>query len=146
MAFLPGNKLGGRPKGAKNKRSLQVEILADKFQDPFELLMLFATGDWKGLGYDSEVYIMESAQGSTKIGYTISPEMRLAATKEACQYLYPKRKDEPDEEETFEVHSIEEKKALLEEATKAIEKLREEIGSTDKEFDEENQTTHQRDR
>lgn len=128
MAFLPGNKLGGRPKGSRNKRSLQVEIIAEKFgKDPFELLMMFATGDWQGLGYDSEVYVMENAQGSTKIGYTISPEMRLAATKEACQYLYPKRKDEPDEEETFEVHSIEEKKALLEQAQKEIEKLKCEI-------------------
>lgn len=125
--FQPGNKLGGRPKGARNKRSLQVEILAEKFTDPFELLMMFAQGDWKGLGYDSEVYVMEGAQGATKIGYTISPEMRLAATKEACQYLYPKRKDEPDEEETFEVHSIEEKKALLEQAQKEIEKLKTEI-------------------
>src|SRR5271165_5131823 len=114
MAFQPGNKMSpGRPKGARNKRSLQVEILADKFQDPFELLMLFATGDWKALGYDSEVYVMEGPQSATKIGYTISPEMRLSATKEACQYLYPKRKDEPDEEETFEVHTIEDKKKLL---------------------------------
>jgi len=128
MAFQPGNRLGGRPKGARNKRSLQVEIIAQKFTDPFKLLMLFAEGDWKALGYDSEVYVKEDAKGSTTIGYTITPEMRLAATKEACQYLYPKRKEE-DEEEPFEVQSIEDKKKLLEEAQKQIEKLKEEIES-----------------
>jgi hypothetical protein len=128
MAFQPGHKFSpGRPKGCKNKRTLQLEIMAEKFPDPFELLMLFATGDWKALGYDSEVYVMEGANGATKIGYTISPEMRLVATKEAIQYLYPKKKDSSDEEETFEVHSIEDKKKLLEEATKEIEKLKDEI-------------------
>ncbi len=129
MAFPPGNKLGGRPKGSRNKRNLQLEIMAEKFTDPFELLMMFAAGDWKGLGYDSEVYVMENANGATKIGYTISPEMRLVAAKEACQYLYAKKKEDY-EEETFEVHSIEDKKKLLEEAQKEIEKLKEEIGST----------------
>lgn len=124
MAFQPGNP--GRPKGARNKRTLQVEIIAEKFNDPFKLLMMFAEGDWKGLGYDSEVYVMEGPQGATKIGYTISPEMRLAASKEACQYLYPKRKEEPDEE-PFEVHSLEGKKEVLNQALKEIEKLRQEI-------------------
>jgi len=105
-----------------------MEMLAEKFPDPFELLMLFATGDWKALGYDSEVYVIENAQGATKIGYTISPEMRLAATKEACQYLYPKKKEDYEEEDNeIEINSIEEKKLLLEQAKKEIEKLEEEV-------------------
>lgn len=130
MPFEKGHKLGpGRPKGARNKRTIELEILAEKFPNPFELLMLFATGDWKALGYDSEVYVMENAQGATKIGYTISPEMRLAATKEACQYLYPKRKEYEEPEDILEVHSIEDKKKLLEQAQKEIEKLKEEINA-----------------
>ncbi len=131
MGFQKGNTIGkGRPKGTKNKRTLQVELLADKFQDPFELLMLFATGDWKALGYDSEIYIKEDATGSTTMGYTISPEMRLSATKEACQYLYSKRKDEPDQEDDpFEVNSLEEKKLFLEEAKAQIEALEAEVNA-----------------
>lgn len=125
MAFQPGNP--GRPKGARNKRNLQLEIMAEKFPDPFHLLMLFATGDWKALGYDSDVYVIENAQGATKIGYTISPEMRLVAAKEACQYLYAKKKENYEEDEPIEVKSIEEKKKLLDQAKKEIEKLEEEL-------------------
>ncbi len=127
MAFQPGNS--GRPKGARNKRNLQLEIMAEKFPDPFELLMLFATGDWKALGYDSDVYVMENPNGATKIGYTISPELRCAAAKEACQYLYAKKKEDYEEEEPIEVRSIEDKRKLLEQAQKEIEKLKEEINS-----------------
>lgn len=129
MAFQPGNP--GRPKGARNKRNLQLEIMAEKFPDPFHLLMLFASGDWKALGYDNECYIMEKADGATTLGYTITPEMRLVATKEACQYLYAKKKEDYEEDEPIEVKSIEEKKKLLEQAQKEIEKLREEIERTE---------------
>ncbi len=132
MPFQKGHKLSpGRPKGRKNDRTLKMEMLAEKFQDPFELLMLFATGNWKALGYDNECYIMEGPAGATKIGYTISPELRLAAAKEACQYLYPKMKANLEEDEEFEVKSIEDKRALLEEAKKEIKKLEEEIKTLD---------------
>lgn len=121
---------GGRPKGAKNKRTLQVDIIAERLQvDPFEILMKMAAGDWKGLGYDTETYVMENASGATKVGYTISPEMRLSAAKECCQYLHSKRKEETDEPDEIEVFSIEEKKKLLYQAKKEIQMLEEEIGS-----------------
>lgn len=132
MPFQKGNSLGtkGRPKGRRNDRTLKMELLAEKFPDPFELLMLFATGDWKALGYDSEVYISENAAGSTKIGYTISPEMRLSAAKEACQYLYPKMKNQLEEEpDSFEVNSLEDKKTFLEEAKRELSRLEEEINN-----------------
>ena len=84
-----GVRLGGRQKGTRNKRTIAVEDTARRLGvDMFELLCLFASGDWKALGYDSEVYVKEDAKGSTTIGYTISPEMRLDATKSACKYLY----------------------------------------------------------
>lgn len=132
MPFQKGNKLSkGRPKGTKNERTILVEHLASQFKlDPFQILLMFANGDWQGLGYDSEVYVMENASGATKIGYTISPEMRLVAAKEAAQYLYSKKKSEielPEVEEPIDVYSIDEKKKLLIQAKKEIEKLEKEI-------------------
>lgn len=124
------NKAGpGRPKGSKNQRTIELEVLALKYPNPFELLMLFAAGDWKALGYDSETYVMESAQGATKIGYTISPELRVVAAREACRYLYPMKKEKDDAPKEIEVKSIEQKKELLQTAQRQIEKLREEIQS-----------------
>lgn len=120
--------LPGRPKGAKNKRNLLVETIADRFKThPFEILMHFANGDWQALGYDNECYVMENASGGTKIGYTITPEMRLSATKEACQYLISKRKEEPEEDNSIEVMDIEEKKKFLEQAKEEIKRLEEEV-------------------
>lgn len=97
MAFTKGNKLAvgkGRPVGSVNKRTLEVEQLCEKHDcNPLEILLMFAKGDWEGLGYDASVYISESDDGtSTKLGYVISPELRVQAAKEACQYLMPKKK------------------------------------------------------
>jgi hypothetical protein len=55
-------------------------------------LLRFTAGDWKGLGYENECYFVEKPDGATKMGYTITPEMRLKAASEACQYLIPKKK------------------------------------------------------
>lgn len=124
MPFQPG-----RRKGSRSRKIGLVEAIAGKFnQDPFEILMRFASGDWKGLGYDSEVYVMENAQGGTKIGYTIPPELRASCAKEAAQYLYAKRKEEPEQlDEPIEVMSIEEKREFLEQAEKDLEALRLEV-------------------
>lgn len=63
--------------------------MAAKFKlDPFQIQMMFALGDWKGLGYEAECYFMEKADGAIKMGYVISPEMRLDAAKNAAKYLY----------------------------------------------------------
>lgn len=89
-------KSGGRQKGTPNKNSLPIEELAKALNiDPFEVLLRFAAGDWKGLGYDNEVYFSESPEGDgkqIKMGYVIKPEVRQKAASDACQYLYPKKK------------------------------------------------------
>lgn len=134
MAFQKGHKLAtGRPKGSKNQNRLIVEIIANKYkQHPFEILMNFATGDWQALGYDNETYVLENAAGGTKIGYTISPEMRLAATKEACQYLVAKRKEEIDEPDNeIEVMDIEQKKEFIQQAEKDLQELRDEVAQAE---------------
>lgn len=66
--------------------------------DPLKILMYFASGNWKALGYDSEVYHFERADGSFAEGFVITPNMRLTAAKEIAPYIYAKRKEEPEPE------------------------------------------------
>lgn len=90
---MKGKKTGGRQKGSLNKRTLVVEEIAAKFDiDPFEALMMFVANDWEGLGYDNEMYFKEGANGEVKMGYVITPEMRMQAAKEASKYLYSQKK------------------------------------------------------
>ena len=80
----------GRKKGSLSKRTVAAMEIADRLKcDPFEVLIHFAKGDWKALGYDSEVYHLEKPDGSIKMGFVITPEMRITAAKDACRYLYP---------------------------------------------------------
>ena len=45
----------GRTKGSKNKVVQLTEDLVTKLNvDPLEVLMFFAKGDWKALGYQAE--------------------------------------------------------------------------------------------
>ncbi len=83
----------GRIKGVPNKGTIPLE---QKCQEmgiaPFELLLLFAGGRWKELGYAAESLVTGEADGSRKLSYTIPPELRLKACMEACQYILAKRK------------------------------------------------------
>lgn len=88
-----GKKTGGRRPGAINKSTVPAHELAAKLGvNPLEILLMFANGDWEGLGYDNETYVSENAQGATKIGYTIPPELRAKAAGQASDYLYAKLK------------------------------------------------------
>lgn len=95
MAAHKGHKkLGGRTKGTPNKKT---ELLLDKCNeldvDPFEILLLFAKGDWKALGYDgAQKVINVTKNGDEILGDVISPEIRSRCAKEACEYIHPKRK------------------------------------------------------
>lgn len=90
---MKGKKTGGRSKGTPNKDPLQLEDRAKALGvDVFEVMVKFTAGDWEGLGYVNETYISENAHGSTKLGYTITPEMRLKAGGELMKYIYPQKK------------------------------------------------------
>jgi hypothetical protein len=83
----------GRPKGAKNIRSFDAEILAARLGiNPLEIVMKFAAGDWKGLGYESDRYEIETPSGNIKQVFVITPNMRLDASKEASKYLFSQKK------------------------------------------------------
>lgn len=133
MGFEKGHKLSpGRALGSKNRRTQMIEEIVERVGvDPFEILMKIAAGDWQGLGYDNECYFSEKPEGEVKLGYTITPEMRLQAAKEASAYLYAKKKEaDPIDATRIGDMSLEEKKTLLIKAREQIEKLEIEISET----------------
>ncbi len=86
MPKYPGS---GRKKGTPNKSSLPLKEKAEKLGiDPYEVLLLFASGDWKKLGYDAEKVIKYSKDCQNE-EFTIQPAVRAKAAGEACKYLYP---------------------------------------------------------
>lgn len=95
MPFQPGHKLSpGRKKGVKNKSVVPLqEKVKELGIDPFEILLLFAAGEWKKLNYKNEISIKYNGKGEV-IGedYIIDPSVRARAASEACQYIYPKLK------------------------------------------------------
>lgn len=93
----------GRPKGAKNKRSIEVEIIASKFdKDPFEILMMIATGDWQGLGFDSKTRTSFTPQGIEIEEDNVPIAQRCVAAKEATRYLHaPKQTQREVDEQEF---------------------------------------------
>lgn len=82
----------GRKRGTPNKRT---EDLLDRAKvlgmDPWDILILFANGDWKGLGYPAE-FIQKHSQHCTNLEYTIDPSVRAKCAQEACSYIYSKKR------------------------------------------------------
>lgn len=83
----------GRPKGSRNKRTYDAFAKAEELgADPFEVMLMFATGNWEGLGYDKPTKTMYTAEGSPYEVDIITPEIRLSAAKDATKYLLPQLK------------------------------------------------------
>lgn len=77
MAFQKGNP--GKAKGTKHTKTKLVEETAKRLGcDPFEILCLFALGDWSTLGFDK--------------AEKLTPYMQLQAAGDACKYLYATKK------------------------------------------------------
>lgn len=92
MAFEQGHgKVGGRQKGTTNKRNQEIYDLAEELGcSPAKILMLFASNDFKSLGYPE--YEEKLTKDGTVYVRTISPELRKAAASDLMPYLYGKRK------------------------------------------------------
>lgn len=85
--------VSGRKKGSRNKNALPLtQKVTELGVDPFEILLMFAKGDWKGLGYASAFNTLYTSRGEPYQVDIIQPEHRLRAAQEASQYLYPKRR------------------------------------------------------
>lgn len=83
----------GRKKGTPNKKTILADQMAkDLGVDPLEVLLLFTKGDWKALGYEAESTVCYTAAGIEYSKFTISPDNRIAAAKEAVKYLYSQKK------------------------------------------------------
>lgn len=85
-------RYGGREKGTPNKSTTRLRELAEKHKcDPFEVLLMFAKGDYQGLGYEKERTVSVSEFGEVR-ELTISPELRQKSAKDACKFLEPELK------------------------------------------------------
>lgn len=88
-----GVKTGGRQKGTPNKDTQELKEIAERLGvNPFEVMLLFAKGDWQALGYKNEMYVSSEGDKSTSYKYTIDPATRAKMASDACQFMYPKRK------------------------------------------------------
>jgi hypothetical protein len=120
--FQPGAP--GRLPGAIGKSTAKVqEIIRRLGVDPFEVMILFVKGDWKALGYDTDVIIKQSSDGkSTFMEYVISPELRAQCAREACKYVYAQRKSvEHVSHNVLESMSTLEKLEAMKQAVKMLE-------------------------
>lgn len=91
MANTTGKKHGGRVKGTPNKATQSLLEIAEKHDcNPFEVLILFAKGDFETLGLPERTFKQFGENVSEEL--TISPELRQKSAKDACEYLFPKRK------------------------------------------------------
>lgn len=82
----------GRAPGTPNKNTIDLQRLSEEMGiHPFKILLHFAAGDWKALGYQRESYVEYGKDYDNEVLY-IQPEVRVKAASEAAQYLYPKRK------------------------------------------------------
>ena len=110
-------KTGGRAKGTPNRQHRNAwSVAIQAGVDPLEILLKFAAGDYKGLGYESDVYHMETPSGEVKMGFVITPNMRLTAAEKACKFLYPTKME-------AEVEHTVDKSAEVNEAAERLEKL-----------------------
>lgn len=85
--------MAGRPKGAPNKVTGRARELAAKMGvDPLEILLMFAKGDWQGLGFSNAFVEKMVASGKSYCEDRIPAELRCSAAKEAVKYIYPTQK------------------------------------------------------
>lgn len=88
---MRGAKTGGRQKGTTNRRTAEVEAIVERLKcNPFEILCLFAIGDWKALGYQKPEATKENPNPSDPV---IEPTLRMRAAGEASKYLYPQKRE-----------------------------------------------------
>lgn len=83
----------GRPKGSKNKFKASVEQLSEEFKvSPLQIMYWIMTNDWKKIGLDADMQIIELADGSTKMKPAISVDQMLKAATELAPYFYSQLK------------------------------------------------------
>lgn len=83
----------GKPKGAKHKRTVECERLAEQLGiNPFEILLLMSGNRWEALGYERRTKTLRTNSGVSYEVDQIEVADRIAAAHQACKYLFPQRK------------------------------------------------------
>lgn len=83
----------GRPKGSLNARTVDLLEITEKLEcNPFETLLLFMKGDHEALGLEKYTVVSVTKDGEPIEKLTIGAELRQKSAKDACEYLFPKRK------------------------------------------------------
>lgn len=99
----------GRRAGTPNRATQTLQEIADSLGvNPFQILLYFAKGDYEALGLmkpSQKLYDENGEELNIEIPQ-ISLELRQKSAKDACEYLYPKRKsievkDDTGKEEKF---------------------------------------------
>lgn len=94
MAAPKGHpRYGGRAKGTPNKRTWDARALAERLGvDPLEILLNFAKGDYKALGYNTATKTVVDADGNQVQVDRIDEGMRQKAAKDAAPFIWPQLK------------------------------------------------------
>jgi hypothetical protein len=92
-----GRKTGGKVKGSmETLRKTVTQKAAELGICPYEILLRFAQGDWKALGYESDVFIkrerITDSGADRTYERTIDPGVRMKAAAESSQYIFAKRR------------------------------------------------------
>lgn len=83
----------GRPKGAKNKHSIDVDLMAMQYKlQPFEFMMAVINNDFKKLGYESATKTTFTPQGIEVEEDHITVKDRVKCAEAASKYLYTAKK------------------------------------------------------
>lgn len=128
-----GNPAGRKP-GSLNKSTLAIKETAKRLGvDPFEVVLLFAKGDWKALGYDSEKQVVGYSESGEAIEeYIIQPQLRAKCAIDAVQYLAPKLKSiEHTQEKPEESLTPQQRLEMMKAATQALENEINRLGPSD---------------
>lgn len=82
-----------RTKGSRDRKMIDAQAKAEELGiDPFEILLLYAAGKWKELGYESQTKTIKTKSGSTYESDIIGPELRMNAARDATNYIFAKKK------------------------------------------------------
>lgn len=89
MATKEGQKTGGRQKGTPNKKTQVIEEILENLNcRPIEILAAVANGD----PLKARIGVAELEDDFLEGPVLPTLDQRIAAAKELCQYVYPKRK------------------------------------------------------
>jgi hypothetical protein len=85
-------RFGGRTKGTPNRDTQELIKKAEELGvSPFEVMLHFASRNWKALKFKSPTKKVATASGLVEVD-VITPELQLRGAEGAAKYIYAVRK------------------------------------------------------